>query len=84
MSRLFESFEFLDRGWDIRALENQSVRSVFLCLLPLLFLLGAYTAITAYSIFHLHRFNWSVLFNLPVIGVLCFRCARLIYRRLPH
>jgi hypothetical protein len=43
MSRIFESFEFLDKGWDIRALENQSVRSVFLWLLPLLFVLGADT-----------------------------------------
>jgi hypothetical protein len=84
MSRLFESFEFLDRGWDIRTLENLSLRSVFLWLLPLLFLLGADTAIMAYLIFHLHRFNWSVVFNLAVIGLLCFRCARLIYRRLPH
>jgi hypothetical protein len=84
MSRLFESFEFLDRGWDIRALESQSLRSVFLWLLPLLFLLGADTAIEAYVIFHLHRFNWSIAFNVPVVGLLAFRYARIIYRRLPR
>ena len=84
MSRLFESFEFLDRGWDVRVLENQSVRTVFLWLLPLLFLLGAETLLEAYDIFRLHRFNWSIAFNLPVIGLLAFRYARIIYRRLPR
>jgi len=84
MSRLFESFEFLDSGWDIRAPENQSIRAVFLWLLPLLFLLGADTAITAYSILQLHRLNWTIVFNLPIAGLLSFRYARLIYRRLPH
>jgi len=84
MSRLFESFELLDRGWDIRVLENQSLRSVFLWLLPLLFLLGADTVIEAYMVFHLHRFNWEISFNLPVVGLLTFRYARMIYRRLPR
>ena len=84
MSRLLESFEFLDRGWDIRALENQSLRSMFLWLLPLLFLLGADAFLEAYEIFHLHRLNWSIAFNLPVIGLIAFRYARLIYRRLPR
>jgi hypothetical protein len=54
MSRLFESFEFLDRGWDVRVLESQSLRSIFLWLLPLVFVLGADTALMAYQIFHLH------------------------------
>ncbi|MFZ0137167.1 MAG: hypothetical protein WAK89_08920 [Candidatus Sulfotelmatobacter sp.] len=84
MSRLFESFEFLDRGWDIRALENQSLRSVFLWLLPLLFVLGADCVVEAYVIFHLHRVNWPIVFNLPVVGLLAFRYARIIYPRLPR
>jgi hypothetical protein len=84
MSHLFESFEFLDRGRDIRVLENQSLRSVFLWLLLLLFLLGADTAITAYQVFRLHLFNWSIVFNLPVVGLLAVRYARMIYRRLPR
>jgi hypothetical protein len=77
MSRLFESFEFLDRGWDIRALENQSLRSVFLWLLPLLLLLGADIVIEAYVNFRLHRFNWPIVFNLAVVGCLLFATREL-------
>ena len=82
MSRMFESFEFLDRGWDVRVLESQPLRSIFLWLLPLVFSLGAITALMAYQIFHLHRLNWSMVLNLPVNTLLAFRYARLIYRRL--
>jgi hypothetical protein len=84
MSRIFESFEFLDRGWDIRILANQSIRSVFLWLLPLLLVLGADCVIEAYEVFHLHRLNWPIVFNLPVVGLLAFRYARIVYRRLPR
>jgi len=82
MSRLFESFEFLDRGWDVRALESQSLRSIFLWLLPLVFVLGADTFVMIYQLFHAHHLNWSMTFNLPVVALLAFRYARLIYRRL--
>lgn len=82
MSRLFESFEFLDRGWDVRALESQSLRSMFLWLLPLMFVLGADTVVMIYQIFRLHHLNWSIAFNLPVLILIAFRYARLIYRRL--
>jgi hypothetical protein len=82
MSRLFESFEFLDKGWDVRVLESQSLRSIFLWLLPLVFVLGADTALMTYQIFHLHRLNWSMVFNLPVLTLLAVRYARLVYRRL--
>ncbi|MGA7926085.1 MAG: hypothetical protein WCA20_08820 [Candidatus Sulfotelmatobacter sp.] len=82
MSRLFESFEFLDRGWDVRALESQSPRSMFLWLLPLVFVLGADTVVMIYQLFHLHRLNWSTAFNLAVVALIAFRYARLIYRRL--
>ena len=84
MSRLFESFEFLDRGWDVRVLEAQSLRAVFLCLLPLLLILGADIAVVAYQIFRLHHFDWSSSANLVVCGALAFRYTRLIYRRLPR
>ena len=83
MSRLFESFEFLDRGWDVRVLEGQSLRKIFLWLLPLLFVLGADAAMVAYQIFRLHRFNWPEIPNILVCSLLTFRYARLIYRRLP-
>ena len=82
MSRLFESFEFLDRGWDVRVLESQSLRSIFLWLLPLVFSVGAMTALMAYQIFRLHRSHWSMALNLAVQTFLAFRYARLIYRRL--
>jgi hypothetical protein len=82
MSRLFESVEFLDRGWDVRVLENQSLRSVFLCLLVLAFILGGGTALAAYQVFHFHRFNWSIAIDFAVVGFLTFRYARMIYRRL--
>ena len=57
MSRLFESFEFLDRSWDVRVLENQSLRSVFLWLIPLLLLLGVDTGIGAFQFFRFHHFS---------------------------
>ncbi len=78
---MFESFEFMDRGWDVRVLESQSLRSIFLWLLPMVFVLGADTAFVIY-IFHLHRLNWSMVLNLPVLTLLVFRYARLVYRRL--
>jgi hypothetical protein len=82
MSRLFESFEFLDRGWDVRALENQSLRSVFMYLLSMMFVLGADAALTAYQVFRLHRFDSSIVFTLPVGTVLAFRYSRILYRKL--
>lgn len=82
MSRLFESFEFLDRGWDVRALESQPLRSIFLWLLPQVFSLGAITALMAYQIFRLHRLNWLMVLNLAGLTVPALRYARLIYRRL--
>jgi hypothetical protein len=84
MSRLFESFELLDQRWDARALKYQSVRTVFLWLLPLLFLLGAEALAEAYDVFRLHRFDWSLAFSFPVIGSIAFGYARIIYRRLPR
>jgi hypothetical protein len=82
MSRLFESFEFMDRGWDVRILENQSLRSIYLWLLPLVFGLGAQTALMAYQIFHLHRINGALVFNFSVLTFIAVRYARLVYRRL--
>jgi uncharacterized membrane protein YsdA (DUF1294 family) len=81
MGGMFESFGFLDRGWDVRVLESQSLRSVFLCLLALVFVFGGDTALMAYQVFHLHRFDWSFVFILPVLTLLAFRYGRLIYRR---
>jgi hypothetical protein len=82
MSRPLESFEFLNRGWDIRILETQSLRSVFVVLLVDLFMLGMLTSMTVYEAVHLHRFNWSTAFLFPVFILAVFRYAPVVYRRL--
>jgi len=82
MSRLFESFEYLDRGWDVRVLENCSLRRLFVLLLLLAVVLGMDVAITAYQAFLFHRFSWSEALNMLGVGILAFRYSRLIYRRL--
>jgi hypothetical protein len=82
MSPLFESFNFLDRGWDVRTLENQSLRSVFLWLVLLLFLIGALTAQAMHQLLRLHHFDWLSVIVLANLGLFAFRSVRLIYRRL--
>jgi hypothetical protein len=82
MSRPLESFEYLNRGWDIRILETQSLRSVFVVLLLDLFMLGMLTSMTVYEAVRLHRFNWSTAFLFPVFILAVFRYAPLVYRRL--
>ena len=82
MSRPFESFEFLNRGWDVRVLEQQSLRSLFVTVLAYSFMLGMITSISIYEILHLHRINWTFAFLLPVYVFPAVRYSRLIYRRL--
>ena len=83
MSRLFESFEFLDRGWDVRVLESSSIRSMFLMLLGLLFVLGALSGLEVYALFHhTHQQSLSMALIFLTNGMLAFRYARVIYRRL--
>jgi hypothetical protein len=82
MSRLFESFEYLDRGWDVRVLENSSLRSVFLWLLILAFVLGMDAVVVAYQVAHFHRFNWSEALNIFVGCLLAVQYSRAFYRRL--
>jgi len=84
MSRLFESFEYLDRGWDVRVLENCSLHRAFLLVVLLAVVLGIDVAITAYQVFLFHRFNWAEAANMLLAGVLAFRYSRAIYRRLPR
>lgn len=82
MSRPLEAFEHLNRGSDIRILETQSLRSVFVVLLLDLFMLGMLTSMTVYEAVRLHRFNWSTAFLFPVFMLAVFRYAPLVYRRL--
>jgi hypothetical protein len=82
MSRPFESFEFPNRGWDVRVLEGQSLRSLFVIVLVDLFMLGIITFMMIYEVVRLHRFNWQhpILFLIFIMPA--FRYSRLIYRRL--
>jgi hypothetical protein len=82
MSRPLESFEFLNRGWDVRLLERQSLRSVFVVLLVDVFMLGMLTFMIVYEWFRLRRFDWGnvvllLLFVLPIC-----RYSPIVYRRL--
>jgi hypothetical protein len=82
MSRPLESFEFLNRGWDIRLLEGMSLRKVFVFLLLDLFMLGGWTFVLIYDGFRFHRLDWlnAMLFGTCVLPVV--RYSRLVYRRL--
>jgi small-conductance mechanosensitive channel len=81
---LFDSFKSMDRSWDVRTLETQSLRSVFISAVVALFMLGVLTGTMMYDVFLLHHFSWSSAMLFPVFVVLAFRCSRLIYRRLGH
>jgi hypothetical protein len=81
MSSPFTSFEFLNRGWDVRLLEGQSLRTVFVVLLVDLFMLGMITFMMIYEGFRLHRFNWLSPMLFLVFILPAFRYSRLIYRR---
>jgi hypothetical protein len=82
MSRPLESFEYLNRGWDVRLLESWSLRSLFVWALVSSFMLGVVTFMMIYEVVRLHRFNWQhpVLFLILITPA--FRYSRLIYRRL--
>lgn len=82
MSRLFESFEYLNRGWDVRALENISLRKAFLFVVVFLFVLGMVFGMTLFVFFRLHHFDvLHTLMNLVYL-LMAYRYARAIYRRL--
>ena len=81
MSRPFESFDFLNRGWDVRALENASLRSIFLWLLLGLFVLGMDASMGLYIFVHQHRFNPVPVAVFVLWAFVMFRYGRIIYRR---
>lgn len=82
MSRPLESFEFMNRGWDVRLLEGQSPRSIFVWLLLDVFILGMLTSMVVFDAFRLHRFDWSTAILLPVFHLPVIRYSPLVYRRL--
>lgn len=82
MSRPLESFDFLNRGWDVWLLEQQSLRSVFVALLVDVFMFGVLTFMATYQCFRLHRFDWlNLIFLLLFVLPIC-RYSPIVYRRL--
>ena len=81
MSRPFESFEFLNRGWDIRVLEGVSLRSLFVMVAVLLFTSGMLAGELMFEVVRFHRCDWSNAGSVPELSYV-FRYSRLIYRRL--
>jgi hypothetical protein len=82
MSRPFASFEFLNRAWDVRFLETQSLRSAFVWLLLDVFMLGAVIFMLVYELFRQHRFDWTAAMLVIGFGLTTVRIAPLLYRRL--
>jgi hypothetical protein len=82
MSRPFESFEFLNRGWDVRLLEGLSLRKVFALLLLDAFILGALTLSMIYEAFRFHRFGWANAMIFLTLALSVFRYTGVVYRRL--
>jgi hypothetical protein len=82
MGSPFESFQFLDRGWDVRLLERWSLRAVFLWLLVMVFLLGMGAGIELYKLASFHRFEPWQLVIFAVYAMFALRYARVLYRRL--
>jgi hypothetical protein len=79
---MFESIEFLNRGWDVRMLESQSLRSVFLWSLMIAFLLGVDAVSVMWGFFSFHRLHWPIVMNLLLFTILGFRYSRIVYRRI--
>ena len=72
----------MNRGWDVRLLETQSLRLVFVVLLIDFFMLGMLSIMIVYDLFRLHRFDWSNSILLVVFIIPALRYSLLVYRRL--
>ena len=77
-----QSFEYLNRGWDIRLVENTSLRLVFVAVLINIFIAGALVAALSYDLVRFARFDWSAASALRVCGLPAVRYSTVIYRRL--
>lgn len=77
-----QSFEYLNRGWDIRLVENTSLRLVFVAVLINIFIAGALVAALSYDLVRFARFDWSAAIALLVCGLPAVRYSTVIYRRL--
>ena len=82
MSRLYEPFDFLNRGWIARALEGQSPRRMFVFLLIDTFMLGAFTVMVISDAVHMHRFEWHLGMMLVVLLLPVVRAVQVVWHRL--
>lgn len=82
MSEMFQSFKELSWDHDDRLLERQSPRSVLLCLLISVFMLGVGVAIFLIRSVRLHHYDWADLIPFLALGLVSFRCVRALYRNL--
>ena len=72
----------LNQSRDVRLLEHNSLRSVYVWVLVLVFLFGANAALTMYQAFRFHRVGVPESVVLPLLGILILRLARIIYRQI--
>jgi len=72
----------MNRGWDVRLLESQSLRLVFVLLLLDVFMLGTLSSMMVFDAFRFHRFDWSTASLLLVFLLSLIRYSPVIYRRL--
>jgi len=63
-------------------LEGQSLLSLFLWLLAIVFTVGLFVGTILYEALRQHRFKWSYLLSALMIGVVAFVYARILYSRL--
>jgi len=78
----FKPVSLMNRSRDVRLLEHNSPRSLFIWVLVLVFLFGANAALTMYQAFRSHRFDGPETIVLPVLGILILRLSRTVYRLL--
>lgn len=82
MNRPFESFDAMNRAWDVRFLETHSLRSAFVWLLLDVFMLGAVSFMMLYQGFRQHRLEMTSVALLILFSLNLVRIAPVIYRRL--
>ena len=84
MSRPFETYESLNRAWDVRFLESHSLRKAFVWLLVDVFMLGAMTFMLLYEGIRQHRFDLPSALQVILFSLTLIRISPVIYRRLPR
>ena len=75
-------FESVDKSWDERALEGQSLRKVFFWLLLYAMMLGAWITAMLYHVFRVHHFDWFGALGPLACALIFVRYTLAFYRRL--